>query len=198
MILYFRFNLTDKEGSADRKVPIQPLAFTNKEGVITRYNLRKVFRKIVTFSNFNIVLSKWGVNRNSIAVWRDAISFGTITSLQGSIRTCFIQLWMATCEAVILSVASSFGGLWRCVDKHWWQRFQARAYARGRCSSAGRCYTCSLSKHAGCPTHWTSIYLFIRLRFIFQESVNSTSLLFVAFARNRWKFKYFDVAESLW
>lgn len=38
----YRFNLTDKEGSADRKVPIQPLAFTNKEGVITRYNLRKV------------------------------------------------------------------------------------------------------------------------------------------------------------
>lgn len=37
-----RFNLADKEGSADRKVPVQPLAFTNKEGVITRYNLRKV------------------------------------------------------------------------------------------------------------------------------------------------------------
>lgn len=41
----YRFNLTDKEGSADRKVPIQPLAFTNKEGVITRYNLRKVVDK---------------------------------------------------------------------------------------------------------------------------------------------------------
>lgn len=38
----FRFNLTDKEGSADRKVPVQPLAFTNKDGAITRYNLRKV------------------------------------------------------------------------------------------------------------------------------------------------------------
>lgn len=34
--------MTDKEGSADRKVPVQPLAFTNKEGSITRYNLRKV------------------------------------------------------------------------------------------------------------------------------------------------------------
>lgn len=42
-----RFNLTDKEGSADRKVPIQPLAFTNKEGVITRYNLRKVTLRAV-------------------------------------------------------------------------------------------------------------------------------------------------------
>ncbi|CAD7093198.1 unnamed protein product [Hermetia illucens] len=36
-----RFNLTDKEGVADRKVPVQPLAFTNKEGQVTRYNLRK-------------------------------------------------------------------------------------------------------------------------------------------------------------
>ncbi|KAJ6634766.1 NACHT and WD repeat domain-containing protein 2, partial [Pseudolycoriella hygida] len=36
-----RFNLTEKEGSADRKVPVQPLAFTNKEGTISRYNLRK-------------------------------------------------------------------------------------------------------------------------------------------------------------
>ncbi|XP_065084724.1 NACHT and WD repeat domain-containing protein 2 [Ochlerotatus camptorhynchus] len=36
-----RFGLTDKEGIADRKVPIQPLVFTNKEGKVTRYNLRK-------------------------------------------------------------------------------------------------------------------------------------------------------------
>lgn len=36
-----RFGLTDKEGSADRKVPMQPLYFLNKEGVISRYNLRK-------------------------------------------------------------------------------------------------------------------------------------------------------------
>lgn len=36
-----RFGLTDKEGSADRKVPVQPLVFLNKEGVISRYNLRK-------------------------------------------------------------------------------------------------------------------------------------------------------------
>lgn len=47
MIIEFfpnRFNLTDKEGSADRKVPVQPLAFTNKEGTISRYNLRKVIK----------------------------------------------------------------------------------------------------------------------------------------------------------
>lgn len=37
-----RFNLADKEGAADRKVPIQPLMFHSKDGKITRYNLRKV------------------------------------------------------------------------------------------------------------------------------------------------------------
>lgn len=36
-----RFNLTDKEGIADRKVPDQPLVFYNKEGKVCRYNLRK-------------------------------------------------------------------------------------------------------------------------------------------------------------
>ena len=37
-----RFNLTDKEGSADRKVPVQPLVFYSKDGKVSRYNLRKV------------------------------------------------------------------------------------------------------------------------------------------------------------
>ncbi|XP_055855708.1 NACHT and WD repeat domain-containing protein 2 [Episyrphus balteatus] len=36
-----RFNLTDKEGSADRKVPVQPLMFSSKDGSVTRFNLRK-------------------------------------------------------------------------------------------------------------------------------------------------------------
>ncbi|XP_034486259.1 NACHT and WD repeat domain-containing protein 2 [Drosophila innubila] len=36
-----RFGLADKEGSADRKVPIQPLVFTSKDGLSKRYNLRK-------------------------------------------------------------------------------------------------------------------------------------------------------------
>ncbi|CAB0044685.1 unnamed protein product [Trichogramma brassicae] len=36
-----RFNLQDREGIADRKVPEQPLAFYSKEGKISRYNLRK-------------------------------------------------------------------------------------------------------------------------------------------------------------
>ncbi|XP_052126754.1 NACHT and WD repeat domain-containing protein 2, partial [Frankliniella occidentalis] len=36
-----RFNLTDKEGSADRKVPVQPLVFYTKDGKVSRYNLRK-------------------------------------------------------------------------------------------------------------------------------------------------------------
>ena len=37
-----RFNLTDKEGEADRKVPLQPLVFIGKDGQVSRYNLRKV------------------------------------------------------------------------------------------------------------------------------------------------------------
>ncbi|XP_044733634.1 NACHT and WD repeat domain-containing protein 2 [Chrysoperla carnea] len=36
-----RFNLTDKEGVADRKVPVQPLVFYSSDGVPCRYNLRK-------------------------------------------------------------------------------------------------------------------------------------------------------------
>lgn len=36
-----RFNLAEKEGVADRKVPDQPLVFYNKEGKVCRYNLRK-------------------------------------------------------------------------------------------------------------------------------------------------------------
>lgn len=62
LLQYFRFNLTDKEGSADRKVPVQPLAFTNKEGVITRYNLRKVrfilFPSILRFAIQNCDFGK--------------------------------------------------------------------------------------------------------------------------------------------
>ncbi|XP_053618962.1 NACHT and WD repeat domain-containing protein 2 [Plodia interpunctella] len=36
-----RFNLADKEGIADRKVPLQPLVFTSADGATKRYNLRK-------------------------------------------------------------------------------------------------------------------------------------------------------------
>ncbi|GBP66179.1 NACHT domain- and WD repeat-containing protein 1 [Eumeta japonica] len=36
-----RFNLADKEGVADRKVPVQPLVFTSADGANKRYNLRK-------------------------------------------------------------------------------------------------------------------------------------------------------------
>ncbi|KAG7296838.1 hypothetical protein JYU34_019694 [Plutella xylostella] len=36
-----RFNLADKEGVADRKVPLQPLVFTSADGANKRYNLRK-------------------------------------------------------------------------------------------------------------------------------------------------------------
>ncbi|KAL7638639.1 UNVERIFIED_CONTAM: hypothetical protein RMT77_011211 [Armadillidium vulgare] len=36
-----RFNLKSKDGLADRKVPMQPLIYYNKEGKPSRYNLRK-------------------------------------------------------------------------------------------------------------------------------------------------------------
>ncbi|XP_046458040.1 NACHT and WD repeat domain-containing protein 2-like isoform X2 [Daphnia pulex] len=36
-----RFNLAEKEGEADRKVPLQPLVFVGKDGKVSRYNLRK-------------------------------------------------------------------------------------------------------------------------------------------------------------
>lgn len=49
IITHRRFGLTDKEGSADRKVPIQPLVFTSKDGSSKRYNLRKVI-------SFNILM----------------------------------------------------------------------------------------------------------------------------------------------
>ena len=35
------FRLKDKSSTADRIVPAQPLAFYNKQGKLTRYNLRK-------------------------------------------------------------------------------------------------------------------------------------------------------------
>ena len=43
-IVFFskRFNLAEKEGEADRKVPLQPLVFVGKDGKVSRYNLRKV------------------------------------------------------------------------------------------------------------------------------------------------------------
>jgi hypothetical protein len=37
-----RFGLKDKDGLADRKVPLQPLVYYNKDGKVSRYNLRKV------------------------------------------------------------------------------------------------------------------------------------------------------------
>ena len=39
-----RFNLAEKDGEADRKVPLQPLAFLTKDGQVSRYNLRKVLK----------------------------------------------------------------------------------------------------------------------------------------------------------
>ncbi|XP_065565326.1 NACHT and WD repeat domain-containing protein 2-like isoform X3 [Artemia franciscana] len=36
-----RFNLPSADGEADRKVPLQPLVFQSKDGIVSRYNLRK-------------------------------------------------------------------------------------------------------------------------------------------------------------
>lgn len=73
-----RFNLQNKEGSADRKVPVQPLVFYSKEGTVTRYNLRKV-STITYLSTFNyyVVLT---VKKYTFLVWRVTISSCTCTS----------------------------------------------------------------------------------------------------------------------
>ncbi|KAG1650116.1 NACHT and WD repeat domain-containing protein 2 [Nymphon striatum] len=39
-----RFNISDREGRADRKVPLQPLVYYNRKKEISRYNLRKFQR----------------------------------------------------------------------------------------------------------------------------------------------------------
>lgn len=44
-----RFNLKSKEGLADRKVPAQPLVYYNKDGKVSRYNLRKVSHVFLDF-----------------------------------------------------------------------------------------------------------------------------------------------------
>lgn len=59
-----RFGLADKEGSADRKVPIQPLVFTSKDGLSKRYNLRKVSEEY-DLRNTN----PWSINMKLFAVW---------------------------------------------------------------------------------------------------------------------------------
>lgn len=64
-----RFNLQDKEGAADRKVPIQPLVFQSADGVITRYNLRKVRPTIYEFQVLLYIF---------FPVWRIAVSFGAL------------------------------------------------------------------------------------------------------------------------
>lgn len=67
-----RFNLADKEGIADRKVPIQPLVFHSKDGKVTRYNLRKVLQRPFVFSNGQFI---------PISVWRVAIPFSALETL---------------------------------------------------------------------------------------------------------------------
>lgn len=47
-----RFNLADREGVADRKVPLQPLAFTSADGSSKRYNLRKVRKQYSVTSDY--------------------------------------------------------------------------------------------------------------------------------------------------
>lgn len=76
-----RFNLQNKEGSADRKVPVQPLVFYSKEGTATRYNLRKVSKIIAVF-----ILLK----RNTFLVWRATLSPRTSSSFPRFVQKCII------------------------------------------------------------------------------------------------------------
>ncbi|MPC67818.1 NACHT domain- and WD repeat-containing protein 1 [Portunus trituberculatus] len=59
-----RFNLKSKEGLADRKVPAQPLVYYNKEGKITRYNLRKVLPCTLR----NLILTQGGYGSFCVTV----------------------------------------------------------------------------------------------------------------------------------
>lgn len=76
-----RFNLLNREGSADRKVPVQPLVFNSKEGTATRYNLRKVS---ITCNIMFISL------KYIFLVWRITISPCTISSFSRFVQECII------------------------------------------------------------------------------------------------------------
>lgn len=65
-----RFNLTDKEGVADRKVPMQPLVFYNKDGKVSRYNLRKV-NEIKNFFKKKMKSSFLSSLENYHSIWSD-------------------------------------------------------------------------------------------------------------------------------
>lgn len=67
-----RFNLQNKEGSADRKVPVQPLVFYSKEGTASRYNLRKV--------SIKLLVCIYITNKFICLVWRVTISSCTSSS----------------------------------------------------------------------------------------------------------------------
>lgn len=69
-----RFNLADKEGIADRKVPVQPLVFYAKDGKVSRYNLRKVCLCIILI----LKRSKYFI---SISVWRAAVPLSKIPKI---------------------------------------------------------------------------------------------------------------------
>ena len=56
-----KFNLTEEEGSADRKVPAQPLAYFSSDGRLTRYNMRKLAVlpfHLIRAKRFNDLLKK--------------------------------------------------------------------------------------------------------------------------------------------
>lgn len=93
--------MTDKEGEADRKVPLQPLVFIGKDGKVSRYNLRKVSKKVTLLIVTEISYFS--------TVWRVAVSFGPGPSIGRLVPERVISLSMAPCQIVI--VPSSSGPL---------------------------------------------------------------------------------------
>lgn len=98
LYLLYRFNLTDKEGVADRKVPEQPLAFYSKEGTISRYNLRKVYHKWKCFVFFfweNKVNSNLNYSSaNYPFTWSDRDVSTICSKMFCSITNGFMQNWV--------------------------------------------------------------------------------------------------------
>lgn len=104
-----------------------------------------------------IAKNKWRVKFSAVfiqrpisifPVWWITISFGSITTISRSLRACAVQLSVAPCQIIELSIASGSGWLRRCIYKYRWQRCEKRAHAGGRCSSIGRCYSGGLSQYA--------------------------------------------------
>lgn len=127
-----RFNLAEKDGEADRKVPLQPLAFLAKDGQVSRYNLRKVKLSVdwfwVTSSHIPLELNSNDSVLDSIRadfilllsiVWWTSIPFGTGTKIGWFIPERFVSLSMASRKIIILPTSSCSIWFWRYLQQSW-------------------------------------------------------------------------------